>query len=171
MSRKKKRGGISSEAKTCFYLAIGFLVVGIACIIYGKLFYHSEDMVTIDDIVTGQTATIVSVDKVERNLSSNEKKRLRDNGYTDDEIRWGFDVVYSVEANGREYTYEDTVAYHEDDWRNPHVGDTDVINYAVKDGKFIPHPETQGTNGSVIIGWILAILSIPAAGIGLFLRK
>ena len=171
MSKKKKKNGISSEAKTCFYFAAGFLVVGIICIIYGKKFYHTDDMVTLDDIVTGQTATIVSVDKVERNLSNSDKERERKNGYTDDEIRWEYDVVYSVEADGREYTYEDTVRYHEDNTHNPRVGDTDVINYAIKDGKFIPHPETQDTNGSVLIGWILAILSIPAAGIGLFLRK
>ena len=171
MSRKKKNKRISSEARTCFYIALAFFVVGIACIIYGKMFYHPDDMVTLDDIVTGQTATIVSVEKVERNLSAKDKELERKNGFTDDEIRWEYKVVYSVDVNGEEYTYDDTVRYREGGSRAPHEGDTDVINYAIKDGKFIPHPETQETNHSVIFGWILAILSIPAAGLGLFLRK
>ena len=96
-----------------------------------------------------------------------EKKQ----GYTDDEIRWEYYVKYSVHDNGREYTYSDTQRYREDGTHIPKVGDTDVINYAIKDGKFIPHPETQGINGAVIGGWFLVVLSVAAAGIGLFLRK
>ena len=170
MSKKKKNKRISSEAKTCFYAALALFVVGIACIIYGKMFYHPADMVTLDDIVTGQTATIVSVEKVERNLSTSDKELERKNGFTDDEIRWEYKVVYSVDADGEEYTYDDTVRYREGK-PAPREGDTEVINYAIKDGKFIVHPETQETNHSVIFGWILAILSIPAAGLGLYLRK
>ena len=169
MSKKKKKN-ISSESKTCFYFAVGFLVVGILCLIYGKKFYHTDDMVSLDDIVTGKTATITSVEKRERTISRADEERERKQGFTDDEIRWEYNVEYTVEDNGREYTYYDTAKYREGG-KNPQVGDTDVINYAIKDGKFIPHPETQGTNGPVICGWILMFLALPSAGIGFFLRK
>lgn len=170
MSKKKKKN-ISSESKTCFYFAIGFVIVGILCIIYGKTLYHTDDMVSLDDIVTGKTATVVSVEKTERSLSNNDVEHERKQGYTEDEIRWEYNVEYRVEDNGREYTYYETARYHEDGSHTPKVGDTDVINYAIKDGKFIPHPETQGTNGPVIGGWFLVILSFAAAGVGLYLRK
>ncbi len=170
MSRKKKRQ-VSSEVKTCFSFAAGFLIAGILCILYGKMFYHTDDMVSPDDIVTGKTATVTSVEKRERNLSQDDIEHERKNGFTEDEIRWEYYVTYSVEDNGREYTYSDTARYREDGSHTPHVGDTDVINYAIKDGKFIPHPETQSTNGAVIGGWILIVLSLLAGGVGLFLKK
>lgn len=170
MSKKKKKT-ITSESKTCFYFAIGFLVVGILCIIYGKTLYHTDDMVSLDDVVTGKTATVVSVEKRDRNISRADIESERKKGYTEDEIRWEYYVVYSVEDDGQEYKYGDTVRYREDGTHMPEVGDTDVINYAIKDGKFIPHPETQGTNGAVIGGWFLVILSALAAGAGAFLRK
>ena len=169
--RKKKKNRISSESKTCFMFALGFAVVGILSIIYGKTLYHTDDMVSLDDIVTGQTATITSVEKVERNLSNADAENERKNGYSDDEIRWEYRVEYTVTDNGKEYTYSDTVRYREDGTRTPEVGDTDVINYAIKDGKIIPHPETQGTNGPVIAGWILVILAVISGGLGLFLKK
>ena len=171
MSKKKKKKIITSESKTCFRFAIGFLIVGIICIIYGKTIYHTDDMVTLDDIVTGKTATVTSVEKRERTLSRKDEENERKQGYTEDEIRWEYYVEYSVEDNGRKYTYSDTARYHEDGTHAPQVGDTEVINYAIKDGRFIPHPETQGTNGAVIAGWFLVILSVAAAGVGLFLRK
>ena len=171
MSKKKKKKSITSESKTCFWFAIGFLVVGILCIIYGKKFYHTDDMVSLDDIVTGKTATITSVEKRKRTISREDEEYEKKKGYTRDEIQWEYLVTYSVEDNGREYVYYDTARYHEDGSHIPQVGDTDVINYAIKDGEFIPHPETQGINGAVIGGWFLVILSIPAFGVGLFLRK
>ena len=171
MSKKKKKKNISSESKTCFYFAIGFFVVGVLCIIFGKTLYHTDDMVSPDDVITGKTATITSVNKVGRSLSRQEEENERKKGYTDDEIRWEYSVTYTVEDNGQEYTYSDTVRYREDGTHTPEVGDTDVINYAIKDGKFIPHPETQDTNGAVIGGWFLVILSVLASAVGLFLRK
>ncbi len=171
MSKKKKKNGISSEARTCFIFAAIFLVCGIASLIYGKKFYHSDDMVSIDDITTGQTATIVNVEKRERNLSPSDKDLEKKNGASDDEIRWEYYVEYEVEANGETYHYDDVVRYRDDGKNTPHVGDTDVINYAIKDGEFIVHPETEGTNNVVICGWILLFLCIPAAGIGFFLKK
>ncbi len=170
MSRKKKKN-MRSEVKTCFGFAIGFLVAGILCIIYGKTLYHTDDMVSLDDVVTGKTATVTSVEKRERTISRDDEEHERKQGYTADEIRWEYLVEYTVEDNGREYTYFDTARYHEDGSHTPKVGDTDVINYAIKDGKIIPHPETQGINGAVIGGWILVILSALAAGVGHFLRK
>ena len=171
MSKKKKNRKISSESKTCFYFAIGFLVAGIACIIFGKTLYHTDDMVNLDDVVTGKTATITSVEKRERTLSREDEEYERKKGYTEDEIRWEYLVKYTVEDGGNEYTYYDTVRFRSDGTHTPKVGDTDVISYAIKDGKFIPHPETQGINGAVIGGWILVILSVLAGGVGLFLRK
>ena len=171
MSRKKKKRTLTSESKTCFYFAAGFFVVGILCIIFGKTHYHTDDMVTLDDVVTGKTATIVSVEKRNRTISREDEEYERKKGYTEDEIRWEYSVKYSVEDNGQEYTFYDTARYREDGTHVPKVGDTNVINYAIKDGEFIPNPETQGTNGAVIGGWFLVILSIPATGIGLFLRK
>ena len=171
VSKKKKKRNITSESKTCFYFAIGFLLVGIICIIYGKKFYHTDDMVSLDDVVTGKTATITDVEKRERTISRQDEELEKKNGFTEDEIRWEYLVTYTVKDNGREYTYYDTVRYREDESRAPKVGDTDVINYAIKDGKFIPHPETQGVNGAVIGGWFLLILALPAAGVGLYLRK
>ena len=168
---KKKKKNITKESKTCFYFAIGFLVVGILCIVYGKTLYHTDEMVSLDDVVTGKTATITSVEKRERTLSRDDEEFERKKGYTEDEIRWEYYVTYSVKDNGREYTYSETERYREDGSHMPLVGDTDVINYAIKDGKFIPHPETQGTNGPVVAGWFLVILSVPAAGVGLYLRK
>ena len=171
MGKKKKKNNMTSESKTCFYFAIGALIIGILCIIYGKTIYHTDDMVSLDDVVTGKTATITSVEKAERNLSHSDEEYERKNGFTEDEIRWEYHIVYTVEDNGREYTYTDTKRYHEGGVGAPKVGDTDVINYAIKDGKFIPHPETQGTNGPVIGGWFLVILAALAGGIGLFLKK
>ena len=128
-------------------------------------------MVSLDDVVTGKTATIISVEKRERTLSREDEEYERKKGYTEDEIRWEYFVTYSVDDNGQEYIYYDTARYHEDGTHIPQVGDTDLINYAIKDGKFIPHPETQGVNGAVIGGWFLVLLSVPAVGVGLFLRK
>lgn len=170
MSKKKKKT-ITSESKTCFYFAVGFLIAGLLCIIYGKTLYHTDEMVSLDDIVTGKTATITSVEKRERTISRDDAEYERKKGYTEDEIRWEYYVVYTVEDDGKEYTYSDTVRYRSDGSHTPKVGDTDVINYAIKDGEFIPHPETQDTNGAVIGGWILVILSVLAGGVGLFLRK
>lgn len=167
----KKKHQIKSTAKTCFAFAAAFLVIGIACIIFGKKFYHSEDMVSLDEITTGQTATIVSVEKRDRNLSPSDKEREKKNGLSDDEIRWEYLVTYSVDVDGTEYTYDDVFKYHDDGKNTPKVGDTDVINYAFKDGRFIPHPETQGTNSVVVSGWFLAILGILSCGVGFFLMK
>ncbi len=167
---KKKRKRVSSEAKTCFIFAVVFLVFGIGCIVYGKKFYSSDDMVTLDDIVTGQTATIISVEKRERGLSAKEQEDERKSGRSEDEIKWNYYVVYSINADGNEYTYDDVKPFL-DGKAAPKVGDEEVINYAVKNGKFIPHPETQETNTAVICGWGLVILSLIAAGIGIFLRK
>ncbi len=171
MGKKKKKKNISSESKTCFYFAAGFLIAGILCIIYGKTLYHADTIVSLDDVITGKTATVTSVEKTERTLSRQEEENERKNGYTEDEIRWEYTVEYTVEDNGREYTYYDTKRYHEDGSHEPRVGDTDVINYAIKDGKFIPHPETRGINGAVIGGWFLVILSAAAFGVGMFLRR
>ncbi len=79
MSKKKKKN-ITSTSKNCFYFAIGFIVVGILCIIYGKVFYHTDDMVSIDDVVTGKTATVTSVEKRDRTLSRDDEEfeRKRD---------------------------------------------------------------------------------------------
>ena len=49
MSRKKKKRTLTSESKTCFYFAAGFLVVGILCIIFGKTLYHTDDMLNRSD--------------------------------------------------------------------------------------------------------------------------
>ncbi len=171
MSKRRKKKAISSESRTCFIFAVAFLVIGIGSIIYGKKFHHSTDMVSIDDIVTGQVATVISVEKQDRNLSNNDKEREKKKGYSDDEIRWQYYVVYSVDVDGKEYTYDTVKPYTDEGISKPEVGDTEVINYAFKDGKFIPHPETQEVNGTVIAGWFLVILSFIAAGIGLFLRK
>lgn len=171
MSKKKKKKNITTESKTCFYFAIGFFVVGILCIIYGKTLYNTDDMVSLDDVVTGKTATVTSVEKRDRSLSREDEEYERKQGYTEDEIRWEYYVNYSVNDNGREYTYSDTARYREDGTHIPKVGDTEVINYAIKDGKFIPHPETRGINGAVIGGWFLVILSFLATGVGLFLRR
>ena len=69
MSKKKKKKNISSESKTCFYFAIGFFVVGVLCIIFGKTLYHTDDMVSPDDVITGKTATITSV-RIQRHQSA-----------------------------------------------------------------------------------------------------
>ena len=171
MSKKKKHRQISSEARTCFIFAAVFLICGIGCVIYGKTAYVSEKMVSPDDIVTGQTATVISVEKQSRNLSPSDKELEKKKGYSEDEIRWEYHVVYSVDVDGEQYTYDAVRRYRDDGTGKPHEGDTEVINYAIKDGRFIVHPETQGTNGTVIGGYILVILSVIALGIGLFLRK
>ena len=169
MSKRKKKG-LRSEARTCFIFALVFIVLGIGSIAYGKLFYGSDDMVTLDDIMTGQTATIVSVDKRERSLSHKEQEDEKKNGRSENEIKWEYHIVYSVDADGQEYTYNEIRPYLEGK-PAPKEGDTEVINYAIKNGEIIPHPETKETNNAVICGWALVILSVVAAGIGLFLNK
>ncbi len=174
MGKKKKKGNsmISSESKTCFTFAAGFLAVGIILFIIGKTVYHSDNMVKEEDIITGQTATVISVDKVDRNLSPSDKKREEDKGYTGDELRYEYDVTYQVTAeDGAEYTYSDKVRYHNDGSHKPEVGDTDVVNYAFKDGEFIIHPEIAGNNQLTFCGGFLIVLAVIAAALGLFLRK
>ena len=56
MSKKKKKRTLTSESKTCFCFAVGFLVVGILCIIFGKTLYHTDAMVSLDDVVTGKNS-------------------------------------------------------------------------------------------------------------------
>ena len=95
MSKKSKKGNnkrISSESKTCFAFTAGFLVIGILLYLFGKFGYHSRDMVSLDDIKTAQTATVISVDLVERNLSQDERKIEKDKGYTEDEIDYKYEV-------------------------------------------------------------------------------
>ncbi|MCR4908864.1 MAG: hypothetical protein K5985_08530 [Lachnospiraceae bacterium] len=171
MSKRKGKRRISSEAKTCFTFAIVFLIAGISCIIYGRFFYHSSNMVNPDEIKSGQTATVISAQKRERNLSYNDKEREKKKGYSDDEIRWEYQVVYSVDADGKEYTYEDVLPYRDDGKFTPHEGDTEIISYAVVNGEFIPNPETRSINGTIITGGVLIILAVIATGIGLFIRK
>ena len=170
MSNKKKQKRISSEARTCFIFSLIFIVLGIGAIIYGKKFYHSDNIVSLDDIVTGQTATIISVEKRERNLSNKEQEDERKQGHSDNEIKWEYSVIYSVDAEGTEYTYDDIKLYRDGE-NAPHIGDEEIINYTIRNGEFIPNPETQDTNNVVICGWGMVILAIIAAGVGLFLRK
>ncbi len=171
MSKKKKRQKRSSESKTCFIFAAAFLVCGLACIIYGKKFYHSDKMVSENEIITGQTATVTSVEKRDRTLTNSEKEQLKKDGYSDDEIRWEYYVQYSIMIDGTEYTYDDVRPYYDDGKFTPREGDTDIVNCAIKNGELIVSPETGGTNSAVISGWILAILGVIALGIGFFIRK
>ncbi len=171
MSRKKKKAKISSEAKTAFIFAAVFLVCGIGCILFGKLWYHTDDMVTLDELETGKTATIVAVDKRDRNLSQSEKKIEKQKGRSDEELKYEYYVTYSIIDNDKEYTYADTKPYRNHGATAPEVGDTEVVNYTIKDGKLIVNPETQDVNQFVVSGWILAILGALAAGIGFFIRK
>ena len=59
--------------KTAFTGALICLVCGIAAVLYGTFGY--SNVVDLGDVVTGATAEIISVEKVERNLSINDKKR------------------------------------------------------------------------------------------------
>ena len=170
MSKKKKHGQMSSTTKTTLVGGIIFLVVGIGCIVYGLTGYRSDKMVSSDDIVTGVTSTVTDVEKRDRNLSVTDKEREKKNGLTDDEIRWEYFVTYTVEDGGNTYTYNDVRPYRGSS-HEPKVGDTDVINYAIIDGEFVPHPETRSTNPTVATGVILVILSVIAFGVGRFLRK
>ncbi len=146
-----------------------FLVAGLGSLIYGKTFYKSDKMVSLDDVRTGVTATITDVERRERNLSATDKEREKKNGRTEDEIRWEYAITYTVSDNGRDYTYED-VKNHVEGKTPPKVGDTDVINYAIVDGEFIVHPETSGTNSAIICGFILMGLAVVAFGVGMFIR-
>ncbi len=171
MSKKKKNGKLSSEAVTCFRFAVGFAVVGVLLIIFGKTLYHSDNMVNENEIITGQTATIISVDKVNRNLSPSDKKLEEDKGYSGDELLYEYSVTYQVTDNGTDYTYDDTVRYHNNGSHTPRVGDTEVISYAIKNGELIVHPETTDVNQFVVSGWFLIILGILATAVGFFIRK
>lgn len=170
MSKKKKRGQMSSTFKTTLIAAAVFMVAAVGCIAYGLTAYHSDKVVSSDDIVTGVTSTITGVEKRERNLSVSEKEREKKNGMTDDEIRWEYYVTYTVEDGGNTYTYYDIKPYREKK-SAPKVGDTDVINYAIIDGEFVPHPETSSINTATVSGVILAVLSLISLGVGLFIRK
>ena len=171
MSKKKKKCNLSSEAVTCFRFAVGFAVVGIILVIFGKTFYHSDKMVDEDEIVSGQTATIISVDKVNRNLSPSDKKLEEDKGYSGDELLYEYSVTYQITDNGTDYTYDDTVRYHNNGSHTPAVGDTEVVSYAIKNGELIVHPETADVNQFVVCGWGLIILGILATAVGFFIRK
>ena len=168
--KKKSENGVSSEARTCFTFAAAFAVIGIILIIVGKNWYHTKDMVSEDEIQMGE-AVVVSVDKVSRNLSPSDKKLEEDKGYTGDELRYEYSVTYQVNVDGTDYTYGDTRRYYNNGSHEPKVGDTDTITYAVKDGEFIAHPETQGTNQFTIGGGFLIVLAVIALAIGFFIRK
>ena len=171
MSRKKRKPGqMSSTFKTCLIGAALFFVAGIGCVIYGAAFYHTDKMVTSDEIVTGVTATVTDVVKQDRNLSVKDREREEKNGRSEDEIHYEYLVSYAVEDNGNTYSYERIEPYSEKH-TPPKIGDTDVINYAIVDGEFIVSPETQAVNGSVITGAVLIFLSLLALGIGFFIRK
>ncbi len=167
---KKGNKSISSESKTCFAFMAGFLVIGILLYLFGKFLYHPAGMVSLDDIKTGQTATVISVDKVSRSLSQSERKIEKDKGATEDELDYEFDVKYSITDNGTEYTYVEKKKY-KSDGIDPKVGDTDVVSYAIVDGEIIVHPETQGNNQFTFCGGLLVFLGIIAFGLGMFLRK
>ena len=153
--------------------AVGF-AAAVLCILYGLFFYRDQDVVPLEEIRTGATSTIISVEKQERNLSYTDKKREEDKGYTKDEIRWEYLVTYSVtdEEDGKEYIWQDVRRYHSDGSHTPRVGETDVLNYAIVDGKIMPHAHSQGMLNSVsICGGILFVLSFLPLGAGLYLRK
>ncbi len=169
-NKKKGNKGISSEARTCFTFAAASAVIGIILIIIGKNWYHTKNMVSEDEIQMGE-AVVVSVDKVSRNLSPSDKKIEEDKGYTGDELRYEYSVTYQVTADGTDYTYSDTRRYYNNGSHEPKIGDTDAVTYAVKDGEFIVHPETQGTNQFTGGGWFLIILAVLASGVGFFIRK
>lgn len=169
--KKRKRSGsrVSKEARTCFVIAAIALVVGIGCIVYGNIFYNN--IISLDDVTTGATVDIVSVERVDRNLSPSDKELERKKGRSDREIRYEYLVGYSIVIDGKEYTYTDTVPYRDDGKFKPVEGDTEVINYAIVDGELVVNPETREANQFNICGWFLTIVGIVALGVGLFIRK
>ena len=167
--KKKKKMHISKEAKTCFIGAAIVLVVGIGCIVYGNIFY--SNVVSLDDVTTGATADIVSVEKVDRNVSQSDVEREREKGYSENEIRYEYLVGYSITVDGKEYTYTKTKPYRDSGSIKPVVGDTEVINYAMVDGELVVNPETREANQFNICGWFLTVAGIVILGIGLFIRK
>lgn len=169
MSKKKKSRQISGEARTCFTGAAIALVIGLCCILYGNLFYNN--VTSLDDVTTGATATVTSVEKVDRNLSPSEKKTEEGKGRSAEEIMYEYLVSYSVNDEGKEYTYSETRPYYDGGKNEPKVGDTDTINYAIVDGQIVVHPETKGANQFNITGWILVVLGAIAFGLGMFLKK
>lgn len=167
--KKKKKKRMSRESRTCFIIAAIAVIVGIASIIYGNYFF--DNGLSLDNVTTGATSTIVSVDRVDRNLSPSDKKLEQEKGLSDDEIRYEYQVGYSITIDGREYTYSDTKPYRDDGKNKPVVGDTDVINYAIKDGELIVNPETKEVNQFNICGWGLVIFGVVILGIGIYIRK
>ena len=170
MSKKGKKGKISSESKTCFIFTAVFIGCGLLLYLFGKFLYHPAGMVPLDDIKTGQTATVISVDKVSRNLSQSDRKIEKDKGATEDELDYEYDVEYSITDDGTEYTFVEKEKYRSDS-TGPEVGDTSVVNYAIVDGELIVHPETQENNQFTFCGGALMVLGVLAFGIGMFLKK
>ncbi|MCR4690570.1 MAG: hypothetical protein K5739_04435 [Lachnospiraceae bacterium] len=165
MSKKKKKNQISSEVKNCFIITAVGLVVGLCLLLYGKLFFSGG--VSQDAIQTG-SASVVAVEKVERNLSVKDQQAERDKGRTEDEIRYEYRVDYSLVAEDKEFTFtEESPLWNAE----PKVGDTEPLTYAIVDGELMLHPETQSTNRYTICGVFLMLFGLAFGGIGLFLKK
>ena len=134
---KKKKGKFSDEFRTCMIAMALFLVIGTGLIIYGKLWNDVSD----EDIQT-VTATISDIIKVPSDNSKKTKESLLENGYTQEEVNYDFEIEYEFTLNGEMHTHIERTDYRHG--IKLKVGDTAELKYTVKNGEVIVNPSKNG---------------------------
>ena len=152
MSKKKNKWkSLPSACRTSIIGMIILTVVGIGLIIYGIVFgTGSDDLNTVE-------GEIVSIEKVERDLSASQQEKL-----SDEDSLYEFEVAYRYTIDGSEYDYY-TERVHYDKGKLLKNGDKKVLKYTVKNGKTVINPETKTSYGVLGIVFIVAGLLAGAA--------
>ena len=150
-SRKNKWKNLPSTVRTCLIGAVAFLAIGLILFVFGRAggASNAEDIKTVP-------ATIVSVDRVSRNLPASQEEELKKQGYDSDYINYELKVVCSFTAEGEEQTCETREPYDRLDKLTE--GGTMDISYTVKNGKVIVNPEKNSTY--MFFGIVLIVLGI-----------
>ena len=137
MSAKKKKKQLPTEFKTCIVAMIIFFVLGSGILIYGKLWNN----VSADDIKTVQ-ATIVAIDKIPSDNSKKTKESLKENGFSQEEVDYDFEIEYEFTLDGETHTHLERVPYRRGQELN--IGDTTELNYTIKRGEVVVNPSPNG---------------------------
>lgn len=160
MSKKHKQTkwkNLPSTVRTCIIGTAIFMVIGIGLFLYGS-FGRGVSSVDIKSV----PAEIVSIDKVQSNLPTDQEKYLREKGFDEGYIKYELKVVYRYNVDGEEYTYEDRQKM--DKAGSFAVGDTDVLRYAYVNGKVVVDPDTDSTYKT--FGIVFIILGIISGIVG-----
>ena len=159
--KKSKWKNLPGTVRTCLIGTIGFLAIGIILVIYGLLFSG----VSAGDIKT-VTGEIISVDKVDSNLPTDQEEYLRSKGFDEDYIKYELKVVYRYTIDGTEGTYETRHKMDEADKLS--IGTKEDLRYANVNGKIVFNPDTDSTY--VVFGVVFMVLGAICAIIAFVLK-